>query len=47
LDNAALEAFEGCYSESELAEMADEEKIMKKALQMILEGQTKRKRKRR
>ncbi len=46
LDNAALEAFEGRYSESELAGMVDDEKIRKEALQMILEGQTKRKRKR-
>ena len=29
LDNAALEAFEGRYSKSELAEMVDEEKIRK------------------
>jgi len=42
LDNAALEAFEGCYSGSELAEMADEEKIGKEALQLILEGQRKK-----
>ncbi|HHC23968.1 MAG TPA: DUF29 family protein [Desulfobacterales bacterium] len=44
LDNAALEAFEGHYSESELAEMVDEEKIRKEALQLILEGQAKTKR---
>ena len=42
LDNASLEAFGGSYSESELAEMVDEEKIMDTALQLILEGQRKR-----
>ena len=42
LDNAAIEAFEGCYSGSELAEMVDEEKIRREALQLILEGQAKR-----
>ncbi|QTA92508.1 DUF29 [Desulfonema magnum] len=41
LDNAALEAFEGRYSESELAEIVDEEKIRKEALQLILERQIK------
>ncbi|OQY57471.1 MAG: hypothetical protein B6245_16875 [Desulfobacteraceae bacterium 4572_88] len=43
LDSASLEAFGGSYSESELAEMVDEEKIMETALQLILEGQRKRK----
>ncbi|MDM8552809.1 DUF29 family protein [Desulfobacterales bacterium HSG2] len=42
LDNAAVEAFEGRYSESALAEMVDEEKIRKEALQLILEGQRKK-----
>jgi len=37
LDNAALEAFEGRYSDSELAEMVDEEKIRKEALQLMLD----------
>ncbi len=39
LDNAAVEAFEGLYSESELSQMADGEKIRADALQLILAGQ--------
>ena len=43
LDNAAIEAFEGRYSDSELAEMVDEEKIRKEALQLLLEARRKKK----
>lgn len=38
LDNAAVEAFEGLYSEAELSLMADEERIKTDALQLILKG---------
>ena len=40
LDRASLEAFEGMYEAEEIGEMVERERIIQRAIELILEGQS-------